>query len=144
MSDAFLNSRKWPSSADVQRLDAAFAELEADHILAIHNGPCCDTCVGGYLWGEAVPAAQEAGRTLQGYVFYNEQTSRSVAKGGELYLVCGPIPEPEGKEFRAAAKRVTGQVKRRLLAHGLTVRHTQTEYVLRVPLRLADADAAAN
>jgi hypothetical protein len=93
MSEAFLASRKWPRSADVRRFDAAFADLEANSILAIHNGPCCNTCVGGYLWGEAVPAARQAGRALQGYVFYNEQTSESVAQGGELFLVCGPIPE---------------------------------------------------
>jgi Domain of unknown function (DUF6891) len=144
MSDAFLASRKWPPSADVRRLDAAFADLEANRILAIHNGPCCDTCLGGYLWGEAVPAAKEAGRELQGYVFYNEQTSQSVIEGGELFLVCGPIPEPTGREFRPAAKRVTGQVKRQLIAHGLTVKHTPTEYVLRVSLGLNDGEAAAD
>jgi len=140
MADAFLALRKWPVSGDVRRLDAAFADLESNHILAIHNGPCCDTCVAGYLWGEAVPAAQQAGRALRGYVFYNEQTSASVVQGGELYLVCGPIPEPTGKEFRAAAKKVTGQVKKQLLAHGLTIKHTPTEYVLRVRLRLTDGE----
>jgi hypothetical protein len=138
MSDAFLATRNWPSSADQRRLDAAFVNLNAQGIMAIHNGPCCDTCVGAYIWGEAVPAARRAGQMLRGYVFYNEQTSASVAGGGELFLVCGTIPRSEGKEFRAAAKKVTSLVKAELIAQGLSPKHTRTEYVLRVPIRLDD------
>ncbi len=136
MSNAFLEARKWPSSADQRRLDAAFTNLNASGILAIHNGPCCDTCVGAHIWGMAVPAAEQSGRKLLGYVFYNEQTSRAVAAGGELFLVCGPIPEPEGKQRRPAAKRITALVKSELIAQGLVPRHTPTEYVLRVPINL--------
>ena len=138
MSDTFLATRPWPDSADVRRLDAAFERLNAAGVLAIHNGPCCSTCVGGYIWGEAVPASEEAGRPVVGYVFYNEQTSDSVAEGGDLYLVCGPVPEPKDKEeFWVATDRVTALVQQELKAAGLAAEPTEPgSCVLRVPLNL--------
>lgn len=143
MSEDFLAGRGWPVTADVRRLDAAFARLQARGILAIHNGPCCDTCVGAYLWGEAVPAAEEAGLPLRGYVFYNEQTSESVCHGGPLFLVCGPIPEPDDKAvFRAAAKDVTAIVREELEASGLRPSLSAGTYcVLQLPIDLRSVAA---
>src|SRR5262249_40888719 len=108
---------------------------------AIHNGPCCDSCVGAYIWGDAVPAAKEARRSLVGYAFYNEQTSESVARGNDLFLVCGPIPEPEDQsEFQEAARRVTSLVQPALEAAGLKPPlDAQTCHVLRLSIDLDTA-----
>ena len=138
MSDPFLAARPWPDSPDVRRLDAAFERLNAVGVLAVHNGPCCDTCVGGYIWGDALPAAEAIGQQCVGYVFYNEQTSDAVAQGSDLFLVCGAIPEPrDPDEFRAAARRVTMLVRQELEASGLAAAPAEAcYYVLRVPLSL--------
>jgi hypothetical protein len=140
VSDNFLDTRPWPASSDVRRLDAVFERLNAQGVLAVHNGPCCPTCVGGYIWSEAVPAAQEAGRPAIGYVFYTEQTSDSVAEGADLILVCGAVPELEAAdERRAATERITALVRQELEAAGLRPAPTEDcYYVLRVPLSLKD------
>jgi hypothetical protein len=61
-----------------------------------------------------------------------------VAVGGDLYLVCGPVPEPEDKkEFWVAADRVTALVQQELKAVGLAAEPTEPgSYVLRVRLNL--------
>lgn len=46
----FIESRNWRATKSVQAFDAAFDDLDANGIVVIHNGPCCDTCVGACLW----------------------------------------------------------------------------------------------
>lgn len=132
-----LSRRGWPRTVDVERLDAAFEKLGNQGIVAVHNGPCCDTCTGAYLWSKAVPAAKKAGRSAIGYVFYNEQTSESVAEGEDLVLVCGAIPEPDD-ESQAQAKRIASLVQRELLAAGLHPKSSSPQYIVRVPIALGN------
>ena len=142
MDDNFIAKRNWPPGIDRDRLDAAFSALNTLGILALHNLPCCDTCAGAYIWSVAVPEAERAGRDVCGYAFYNEQTSDAVIQGGNLVVVCGPIPEPEGREFRSAGKKVVSLVKRELKGQGLSPSHTSNEFALRLRLNLKLSSSA--
>jgi hypothetical protein len=74
----------WPAVTDCDRLDAAFAEMEARGIVARQNFSCCNNCGSAEIWGE-VGDAQAEGRVVHGCTFYHEQdTQRAVAGGGVL------------------------------------------------------------
>lgn len=135
LRDHVQRQQGWPAITDCDRLDAAFAELERDDILALPHCGNDDTGAGAHLWGEAVPQARAAGREPKAYVFFNQQTTHGAVRGEGLYLVCGPIPEPEGPAFRAAAAKVAALVAEALRRHGLAAAPTDySPYVLHVPM----------
>lgn len=102
-------------------------------IIVIHNGPCCDTCVGAYLWGEALPFEMAMGRQPHGYVFYNEQSSDTVRNGGDLRLVCGHIPESkELEEENSRSVSISQRIIDSLSEFGLTAYADGSPSVLRV------------
>ena len=117
----------------VRAFDATCVNLVESGIIVIHNGPCCDTCVGAYLWGEAVPAEMALGRQPHGYVFYNEQSSDRVRNGGDLWLVCGPIPESkELEEENSRSVALSQRIIDSLSEFGLTAHADGSPSVLRV------------
>lgn len=75
--------RDWPAVTDCDRLDAAFAALEADGVVARQNFTCCQTC------GHA--EMQNAGRSREvlGYTFFHQQDTESAVAGDGLYLAYG-------------------------------------------------------
>ena len=75
-----LAQRDRPARTDCDRLDRAFAALEASGVLARQDFSCCMTCGSYQLWQEmkAVPPT----RAVRGYVFYHEQDTDSAAAGG--------------------------------------------------------------
>ncbi|MGA9525366.1 MAG: alpha/beta hydrolase-fold protein, partial [Myxococcaceae bacterium] len=92
----------WPAITDCDRLDRAFAALEAAGILARQNYEDCGTCGGAAILDE-LNAAREAGRHARGYVFFHMQDTESAVDGGGLYLSYGA--SEEGNEATAAIGR---------------------------------------
>jgi hypothetical protein len=105
--------RSWPSRTDCDRLDAAFAALEADGVIARQNFSCCGTCGSGEIWDE-IEEAQKEGRPARGYAFFHMQDTESAVEGYGLCLNYGACEEGE-----AAAVAVGRDIVAALTAQGL-------------------------
>ncbi len=116
----------WPETTDCDRLDAAFATLEAEGVISRQNFSCCGTCGSGEIWDE-IEAARAGGRLATGYAFYHQQDTESAAEGYGLYLNYGACEE--GAE---AAVAIGHQIVNRLQEHGL-----HTDWDGRIEKRIA-------
>lgn len=106
----------WPSTTDCDRLDHAFAYLEAAGIVSRQHFSCCNTCGSGEIRTEMANIAAQ-GQHIRGYTFYHVQDTESAVEGDGLYLSYGAnVPGPE------AAVEVGRQVVAALQAHGLTTK----------------------
>ncbi|MDV3457727.1 hypothetical protein RZN05_12095 [Sphingomonas sp. HF-S4] len=85
---------EWPKVTDCDRLDAAFAALEADGVIARQNFTCCGTCGSTEIWDE-IHTAQDAGLPARGYAFYHMQDTDSAVEGSGIYLGYGACEEGE-------------------------------------------------
>ncbi|MEH6698729.1 MAG: hypothetical protein V7672_08520 [Brevundimonas sp.] len=100
---------QWPEVTDCDRLDAAFAALEASGVIARQNFTCCGTC-GAYEIGGELEDARSQGRPARGYAFYHQQDTERGIEGEGLYLNYGACEEGEdaavaiGHEIVAALK----------------------------------------
>jgi hypothetical protein len=103
----------WPKVTDCDRLDAAFADLEAEGVIARHNFWCCQSCGMAAIWDE-VEACETGGRAARGYAFYHEQDTESAVAGDGLYLSYGDAGEGE-----AAALAIGHHIVRKLEKRGL-------------------------
>ena len=108
-------SRHWPDVTDCDRLDAAFAELEAAGIVCRQNFTCCGTCGSAEIWDEIV-AAEEDGLRARGYAFYHIQDTDAAVDGGGVFLSYGACDDGE-----AAAIAIGRAIVAEISAHGLTV-----------------------
>ncbi|MEG3087624.1 DUF6891 domain-containing protein [Sphingomonas sp. PB4P5] len=105
--------QSWPVLTDCDRLDAAFAALEDDGVIARQNFSCCGNCASTEIWAE-IDDARDAGRPARGYAYYHMQDTESAAEGYGLYLGYGACAEGE-----AAALDVAREIIAQLSAHGL-------------------------
>lgn len=105
--------RDWPERTDCDRLDDAFAALEARGVVSRQHFACCGTCGANEIWDE-IDAVHKAGRPTRGYAFYHVQDTESAAEGGGLYLNYGACEEGEDAALAVAKDIVT-----HLEAHGL-------------------------
>ncbi|MES2449533.1 MAG: hypothetical protein V4610_03105 [Pseudomonadota bacterium] len=103
----------WPERTDCDRLDDAFAALEAKDIISRQHFTCCGTCGANEIWDE-IDAVHKAGRPTRGYAFYHVQDTERAAEGGGLYLNYGACEEGE-----EAALAVAKDIVTHLEAHGL-------------------------
>ena len=103
----------WPAVTDCDRIDAAFAALEQDGIIARQNFTCCMTCGSNEIW-EEVQAAKDAGLPAHGYAFYHVQDTDAAVEGSGIYLAYGACEEGE-----AAALGVAKDIVEALQAQGL-------------------------
>lgn len=100
----------WPPVTDCDRLDRAFAELEAAGIVSRQNFSCCGTCGAAEIDMEMDEAAS-SGRQVRGYAFFHEQDTAAAMECGRLFLSYGAIEEGEnaavavGHEVAAALRR---------------------------------------
>ena len=90
MTDRALEAQRqrestWTEPTDCDRLDAAFAELERNGILARQHFEDCQTCGHGMM-REEVAAAVKAGRRVAGYTFYHFQDTEAAAEGAGVWL----------------------------------------------------------
>jgi hypothetical protein len=103
----------WPRITDCDRLDAAFAALEAEGVIARQNFSCCNTCGQAEIW-EEVQAAEDAGLPARGYAFYHIQDTERAVEGEGVYLGYGACEEGE-----AAALEIARDIVAELESHGL-------------------------
>ena len=114
--DAHLNAQKtWPETTDCDRLDQAFASLEATGILCRQDYSCCGTCGAGEIWDE-METMDKSGEAVRGYAFYHQQDTESAAEGHGLYLNYGSLEKGERALIAIAHEICNG-----LRAFGLTV-----------------------
>jgi len=107
--------RSWPARTDCDRLDDAFAALEAKGVISRQHFSCCGTCGSAEIWDE-INAAHNAGGATRGYAFYHMQDTESAAEGGGLYLNYGACEEGEEAAL-GIAKEIVTQIE----AEGLQV-----------------------
>lgn len=105
--------RSWPSQTDCDRLDAAFAELEAAGVISRQNFSCCGTCGSSEIWDE-IEEILKSGRSARGYTFFHVQDTESAVDGYGLYLNYGACEEGE-----EAAVSIGHDIVAALTAHGL-------------------------
>lgn len=103
----------WPAVTDCDRLDTAFAALEASGIVARQNFTCCMTCGSSEIWAE-IDTAIDAGAPAQGYVFYHSQDTEAAVNGRGVYLAYGACDEGD-----TAALEVARRIVAQLQAEGL-------------------------
>jgi hypothetical protein len=78
----------WPETTDCDRLDAAFAALEADGIVARQHFTCCGACGVTQILDEMDRVAKD-GRPVRGYTFFHIQDTEHAVDGDGLYLSYG-------------------------------------------------------
>ena len=91
----------WPELTDCDRLDAAFAALEAAGIVCRQHFTCCGTCGAAAIWDE-LAAAGKAGHAVRGYAFYHVQDTEAAVEGDGLYLSYGAVAEGEAAALAVA------------------------------------------
>jgi hypothetical protein len=105
--------RTWPATTDCDRLDAAFAALEAQGIMSRQNYSCCQTCGTGEIYAE-MKAAEQSGKPVQGYSFFHVQDTESAVEGGGVFLSYGGYAKGDQPTMTVADKIVST-----LADHGL-------------------------
>jgi len=122
-------ARLWPDVTDCDRLDAAFAALDAEGIVARANFTCCMTC-GVAEMGDEIQLALDSGQPAHGYVFFHQQDTEAAVEGRGVFLAY--CAEQEGE---AAALAVGRRVVAELAAHGLAPRWDGSwDHRIEVPL----------
>lgn len=111
-----VRQASWTGPTDCDRLDAAFAELEAGGVISRQNFTCCGTCGSAEIWDE-IQIAQDQGRPARGYAFFHMQDTESAVEGHGVYLNYGSC---EGSE--AATVAVGHDIVAHLNKHGLQTR----------------------
>ena len=103
----------WPARTDCDRLDQAFADLDAHGIVARQNFADCGTCGVAEIQAE-IDAVRKRGRKVRGYTFYHMQDTESAVSGDGLYLNYGSVDDSEKADLAIA-----GEIVQTLKQHGL-------------------------
>jgi hypothetical protein len=90
--------KDWPAVTDCDKLDAAFARLEASGIIARQDFTCCNTC-GHYEIRDLLRDATKADRDVRGYVFFHMQDTDRVVAGEPLALRYGSPDRDEQSDL---------------------------------------------
>jgi hypothetical protein len=99
----------WTGLTDCDRLDAAFAELEASGIVCRQNWTCCQTCGLAEIGEELEPVSR-------GYVFYHQQDTDRVVEDGVLLLAYGACSDVKEEQLAVA-----NEIARTVRENGLQV-----------------------
>jgi hypothetical protein len=110
LTDAALTAHhrrqaRWKGETDCDRLDAAFAALEQQGIVARQNFTCCSTCGHAEIGGE-VAAARRRRRPVAGYAFYHMQDTEGAAEGGGVYIKYDCLADDRGRKTAVGHKIV--------------------------------------
>ncbi|MGC4942570.1 DUF6891 domain-containing protein [Kribbella sp. DT2] len=106
----------WPASTDADRVAAAFAELDANGVVARMNFTCCQNCGVTEIDDE-----RPDDRPSSGYVFFHQQDAERLAEEpAQLYLAYGTL-DPEQGRVAEQDEAVGRRVQEALLAQGLPV-----------------------
>jgi hypothetical protein len=108
-----MSQDAWPRETDCDRLDRAFAALDARGIVARQHFTCCGTCGAGEIF-EIAEERKMSGEPIRGYTFYHWQDTEGAVESGDLYLSYGSVEDGE-----AAALAVGKEVAEELRRYGL-------------------------
>lgn len=109
--------RTWPATTDADRLDDAFAELDAGGVVARMDFTCCQTCGVAEIDDEVRP-----GQEPVGYVFFHQQDSERLGDDDAVLLLSfGAFGIADADAYEAAALAVGHRVRAALERAGLTV-----------------------
>ena len=98
----------WPSTTDIDLLQAAFQVLERRNVICRENFQCCSNCARSEMSLE-IAVAQQNAPMPRGYVWFDEQDLRAASVwGAPLTLVCGPVnwDAPDANGFGAEVRQV--------------------------------------
>jgi hypothetical protein len=106
----------WPAYTDADRVAAAFADLDANGVVARMNFTCCQNCGVAEIDDE-----RPADRPSTGYVFFHQQDAERLAdEPAQLYLAYGTL-DPEQGRVAEQDQAVGEQIRAALLAQDLPV-----------------------
>ena len=123
--------RSWRGLSDADRLDAAFAELEASGVVARMSFTCCGSCGAAEIYDEVAP-----GTSPRGYVFFHQQDADGLAEpDAHLYLSYGTFGRRglSDEDYEREALAVGELIRRTLEASGLRV-HWDGTFAMRIGL----------
>lgn len=96
----------WPARTDWDRLDAAFVELRAAGIIALHDAGM--TQADGFLeLAEEFQMRKEVDVVSSGFVFYGSEDAETALSGDELYLTFGAF-EKRAENTPIVAQQIIG------------------------------------
>jgi hypothetical protein len=90
----------WGPTTDCDRLNAAFAALNAQGIVARQDFSCCNNCGFAEIWDEV--EEEEKQHIVEGYVFYHLQCTEQAVKTGQLLMAYGSVEEDSEALVRVA------------------------------------------
>jgi hypothetical protein len=96
----------WGPTTDCDRLDEAFAALNAQGIVARQDFSCCNNCGFTEIWEEVEES--EKRQPVEGYVFYHLQCTERAIKTGQLLMAYGCVEEDPEALQRVCNKIVAG------------------------------------
>jgi hypothetical protein len=99
----------WGPTTDCDRLDEAFAALNAQGIVARQDFSCCNNCGFTEIWDEVEQAEKQS--PVEGYVFYHLQCTERAIKTGQLLIAYGCI-EDHPEALRRVANKVVTELRR--------------------------------
>jgi hypothetical protein len=105
LAEHYRAQADWPDRTDCDRLDEAFAELEAQGIVARQNFTCCSTC-GHYEIGDEIAAARKKRRPVAGYAFFHMQDTARAVEGGGVYIRYDTLANGSDKKNEVGRKIV--------------------------------------
>lgn len=100
------DQQNWPVVTDCDRLDAAFAALEDEGIVARQHFTCCGTC-GVAEIGDEIDTVVARGHAVDGYAFYHMQDTESAVEGDGLYLNYGSIDDDDARSVEIGRRIAT-------------------------------------
>lgn len=123
LSEQRAAEQGWTGLTDNDRLDRAFAALEARGILARQDFSDCGTCGAGEILGLA-EASRADGRAMRGYAFFHQQDTDALLDGSTgLYLSYGAdLPaDTDEAAYETAATAIGHEVAEAVRAEGLAI-----------------------
>ena len=103
------NQHLWPEITDCDRLDAAFADLEKNGIVARQDFACCQTCGHAEIDDEISEAMKH--NSIVGFTFYHHQDTQRATDQGELLLAYGGL-DGEDESTLNIGRRIVACLKR--------------------------------
>jgi hypothetical protein len=100
---------EWTAPTDCDKLDVAFADLDAAGIVARQNFTCCQTCGHSEIQSEIEWTQQH--RPVEGYVFYHMQDTDSAREGYGLFLAYGAVDHNNDQAFQQVGWRIVERLK---------------------------------
>jgi hypothetical protein len=99
----------WGPTTDCDRLDEAFAALNAQGIVSRQDFSCCNNCGFTEIWDEV--GKEEKQHPVEGYVFYLLQCTERAIKTGQLLMAYGSVEEDE-LAFLGVANKIVAELRR--------------------------------